>query len=344
MNDTITNSQVSEKFVWRRLEEPLRMFGRDMPDYTWLVILGVVLAVALFYVVWMYIKDSKGVGPIWATLLGALRLSVYAILAVVFLLPARQRSTTTSTEGRVVVVWDVSDSLQTSDQQPTGAPNEKLETRMERVIAMATTKDGAFIGDLLKKNPVSMYRLGSRLDSSRLLLNGEGMRLASVEATGRDEGKAQLLLEKPPLNEQFWGMWLMPNKPLDPEEAEALTERLKLSAARTSYELADKAIESAESDLERKQKQQERDKRRKELDDAELSARKVQQKAGPKSARVWELPEADLVRSAVARLHQVNEKARLEKVAGGTNLGDSLLGVLNREGGNRLQEIGRAHV
>src|SRR5262245_60072000 len=135
MNDTITSSQTTEKFVWRRLEEPLRMFGRDMPDYTWLVILGVVLAVALFYVVWMYIKDSRGVGPIWATLLGALRLGVYAILAIVFLLPARQRSTTTSTESRVVIVWDVSDSMQTSDQQPSGDPKEHLETRMERVIS-----------------------------------------------------------------------------------------------------------------------------------------------------------------------------------------------------------------
>ena len=38
----------------------------------------------------MYVKDSRGVGPCWATFLGLLRGAVYVILALVFLLPAWQ--------------------------------------------------------------------------------------------------------------------------------------------------------------------------------------------------------------------------------------------------------------
>src|SRR5262245_17430594 len=116
MNETLTTATgvtPYEQLVWRRLEEPLKAFGYDLPFQVWFVLLGVVLALALFYVIWMYIKDSQSVGPWWASLLGFLRTSVYAILAVVFLLPARQSYLETRTESKVIVVYDVSASMQT---------------------------------------------------------------------------------------------------------------------------------------------------------------------------------------------------------------------------------------
>jgi hypothetical protein len=70
MNETTAaataNSNEYQQFVWRRLEEPLRLAGTELPWQVWLVILGVVMAVAFFYVAWMYLKDSHGVGPWWA--------------------------------------------------------------------------------------------------------------------------------------------------------------------------------------------------------------------------------------------------------------------------------------
>src|SRR5262245_20777875 len=115
MNDTTPGATVeavaTEEFVWRRLTEPFKFFNYEWPSQVWVVLLAIILTVALVYVVWMYIKDSKTVGPWWATLLGFLRTCVYAILAVVFLLPAYQKYLITTTEGKILVVYDVSASM-----------------------------------------------------------------------------------------------------------------------------------------------------------------------------------------------------------------------------------------
>src|SRR5262245_11463852 len=114
MNDpaaAATSGTEYQQFVWRRLEEPLKLLNAELPWQVWLVLLGVVLAVAFFYVAWMYVKDSRGVGPFWAILLGLLRCSVYGILALVFLLPSRQTFLETRTESKVIVVLDVSGSM-----------------------------------------------------------------------------------------------------------------------------------------------------------------------------------------------------------------------------------------
>src|SRR5260370_39044938 len=100
MNDSVPTSAeptTQVEFVWQRLQEPLRVFGREAPYWSrpgeaWLVVLGVILLLALFYVCWMYIKDSRGVGLAWASILGLLRIAVYALLALVFLLPSKQYS------------------------------------------------------------------------------------------------------------------------------------------------------------------------------------------------------------------------------------------------------------
>ena len=150
-------------------KSPSASFNVDLPWQTWLVLLFGVLAVALFYVVWMYIKDSRGVGAVWASLLGFLRLSVYGILAVVFLLPANQSfvETRIRVQGRrcsstCPAAWHTSDELATDSEQ-------KLQTRMDRV-ADFLLKDGKanFLPGLEKKNPITAYRFGSKLDEEYL--------------------------------------------------------------------------------------------------------------------------------------------------------------------------------
>ena len=69
---------------------PLALIFR--PIASWLVILVPVMAVALFYVGMMYIKDARSVHPVWAIFLGLLRCCVYTMLAIVFMLPACQYS------------------------------------------------------------------------------------------------------------------------------------------------------------------------------------------------------------------------------------------------------------
>ena len=79
--------QVTE-FVFRRLADPLRIFSKELPPSVWLVILTFVLLLAFVFVGWMYLRDSRSIGIIWAMVLGLSRAMVYGLLAFAFLLPA----------------------------------------------------------------------------------------------------------------------------------------------------------------------------------------------------------------------------------------------------------------
>jgi len=258
-----------EEFVWRRLEEPLRVIGQDLPWQMWLIVLGVVLTVALFYVVWMYVKDSVSVGPWWASLLGLLRTSVYAILAVVFLLPARQSYVETRTEAKVLVVFDVSGSMATSDLLPMGTPNEKLTTRQEMVQEFLTERQVDFLARLEKKNPVTIYRLGSRLDDNYLhFAGGRVFTRQDKESPRKDEEGVVILPDPGKLPEEYWRSWLSPHIKVD--------------------------IPST-------------------------------------------LPEQEVAR--LSALSELNAKVISDGMTRGTNLGDSLLGVLTKEMNNRVQGV-----
>src|SRR4051812_3674910 len=127
------NVSYTTEFVWRRLVEPLHLGGWDLNPYVWLVILGFLLLAAFFYVGWMYIRDSRGIGPWWAIFLGLLRSAVYVILGLVFLLPAEQSWQQSQSRSKVVLLFDVSGSMGTIDDVPTGQSGQKLLTRQEKV-------------------------------------------------------------------------------------------------------------------------------------------------------------------------------------------------------------------
>src|SRR5438132_826177 len=131
-----TNTTQETQFVFRRLEEALRLFGQEAnPYWFWILVLLVVVGLGFTYVAWMYKRDSQSVGWLWATFLAVLRCSVYAILAVVFLLPAWQTWERTESHSKVVLAFDVSGSMGNKDDVPTETlPPEKLPTRQEKVI------------------------------------------------------------------------------------------------------------------------------------------------------------------------------------------------------------------
>src|SRR5947209_2657272 len=198
MNETAPASAESTRqaeFVWQRLQEPLRMFGWEAPYWNrpgevWLIVLGVVLMLALFYVCWMYIKDSRGVGLGWAGLLGMLRITVYGLLAIVFLLPSTQFSMATESRSKVVVLFDISGSMHISDEPP-GPPNAPPPvTRQDKVVEFLVNPDSNFFANLLRKNPVTVYRFGSRLDDDYLhLADGKVWTRKQREAAPREDGK-----------------------------------------------------------------------------------------------------------------------------------------------------------
>src|SRR5262245_17131396 len=109
MNDQGTKAE--SEFVFRRLTETFKVFARWLDGRWWLLILAVVLLVGIAFVAWMYVKDSRTVRWYWALPLALLRISVYLMLALMFLMPARQGYERTEKRSRVIILIDDSDSM-----------------------------------------------------------------------------------------------------------------------------------------------------------------------------------------------------------------------------------------
>jgi hypothetical protein len=186
MNDQGT--QVESEFVFRRLTETFKVFGREVDGRWWLLILAAVLFVGLAFVAWMYVKDSRTIRWYWAAPLALLRITVYLLLALMFLMPAKQGYERTEKHSRVIVVIDVSDSMaQVSDQPATGGA--KPVTRLARVMDFLSDDKVAFVKSILDKNPVYMYRFGTRLDEDSQILNkGDGGEAVPLHKVPRANG------------------------------------------------------------------------------------------------------------------------------------------------------------
>jgi hypothetical protein len=212
-NETTTTQET--QFIFRRLEEALRLFGRETdPHWFWVFILTVVLLAGFFYVGAMYRRDSRSVGVGWASFLAVLRCAVYALLAAVFLLPALQTWERTEFHSKVLILYDVSGSLGNRDDFPTETqPPDKLPTRQDKVIRFLTDDRFQFLPRLQDTNPVTAYRFGKRLDENFLAF---------------DSGKT--------LSASEWAEWLKPNPKapipdgLNDDEKNEFQKRLDLNA------------------------------------------------------------------------------------------------------------------
>jgi hypothetical protein len=131
----------------------------------WWLIVGSVMAVAFVYVALMYYRDSRSVGYAWASFLGVLRSIVYLLLAFVFLQPEWQKVATTQHPSEVIVVFDVSDSMNEVDDIPIeGQDLSTLLSRQDKVLKLLTADQNKFLKNLHKTNPVTVYRFGRGLD------------------------------------------------------------------------------------------------------------------------------------------------------------------------------------
>lgn len=136
--------------------------GAINPTLFWGIVLGFFGLGAVVYTVWMYIIDGKGVGWLWATFLGILRTTVYVVIALVFLLPALQTWDRTESYSRVLILLDLSGSMNVSDEvTPEGKPGR---TRMDYVLDLLTNEDGKFFKGLQEHNPVFVYGFGGTTD------------------------------------------------------------------------------------------------------------------------------------------------------------------------------------
>ena len=229
MNDA-NNTSTYQELVWRRLSEPLTIRGHDFPSWLWLVILSAVLLAGFVYIIWMYIKDSRGVGPWWAIFLGTLRACVYVLLAGVFLLPAKQTWEETRVMGKVLVLVDTSPSMtKVMDDIPSGKSDEKYLTRQDKVHAFLTKDGNKLLADLEAKNPVSLFRFASRLDENFMLFkDGRNWTREEWEKHTRNPEGSSEPSEPKPLPAEYLQAWLNPGTKVEPppEWSEDNRERL----------------------------------------------------------------------------------------------------------------------
>ncbi|MCE9568128.1 MAG: hypothetical protein K8U57_39500 [Planctomycetes bacterium] len=140
---------------------------------SWYIFTAAIFIVGAVYVALMYKKDNRTVRWYWAVKLAILRISVYALLCFVFLLPARQTWERTEKKSRVVVLVDISPSL-TRVSDDISRKGSKQKTRMDLLVELLSDKDVALIQKLLEQNPVAVYPFGTRLDeSSRMIERDE---------------------------------------------------------------------------------------------------------------------------------------------------------------------------
>ncbi|MCE9533951.1 MAG: hypothetical protein K8T89_22930, partial [Planctomycetes bacterium] len=168
---------------YKRLEDPFLVpnISKSLSNYTWVTggqyqgwywwyVLVPVLLIAAFFVAWMYIKDSKSISWYFSVPLALMRLTLYGLIAYMFLLPTVKETRVWKPKippmlqknSRVVVVLDVSESMSISDD-PLSASNRR--TRLQRVVELISDERLAFMKKLLENNPVYVYRFASQFDT-----------------------------------------------------------------------------------------------------------------------------------------------------------------------------------
>lgn len=169
MEDRAPDLVIYEKY-YKRLTDTLEISGKHYDGINWWFILIPILAVGAVFIIWMYVKDSKSIRWFYALPLGLMRATVYGLLAYMFLLPTLKETrvwqpiTPPSLEkrSRVVVLFDVSDSMANHTDDPSTQPTRK--TRLQKVLEMISDENAEFFKKLCENNPVYVYRFASNLD------------------------------------------------------------------------------------------------------------------------------------------------------------------------------------
>ncbi len=161
------------EIVFRRLSDAFPGVSPEAAATAWWALVIGVFAVGALFVIWMYTRDARTCRWYVAVPLAILRISVYALLAIAFLLPARQTWERSEKTSRVIIAVDVSPSLtQISDERASmGAP--KPATRLQKVLDFLTDENVNFLKTIIDVNPVYLYRFGARLDDESQLTNKE---------------------------------------------------------------------------------------------------------------------------------------------------------------------------
>ncbi len=277
----------------------------------WYVFTLTMLGLGSVFTVFMYIKDCRTAPWYLAMPLALLRIIVYTILCVVFLLPAMQTWEDTNKQSRVVILLDISPSVTDVTDETTGTTAKK---RIDLLIEFLTDEKVAFLKNLLEKNPVAVYSFGTRLDETPTMLGQREPSWSKAEWDAfrrydfkpfvlrglSDEGKEQVRVTREwgdGIGTADWGQtWFAIRPKLDIEAA-----RRQATIGSTNETELDKALDTHTW--------------LKKLSDADL----------------------DTLKKNLEKLDKRIDVAR--SITLGTNVPDSITAAINREGSNMVQGI-----
>ncbi|MCZ2343686.1 MAG: hypothetical protein LC104_18110 [Bacteroidales bacterium] len=156
----------------------LHLFGSQaeigpVEHAAWLFFVSGVLLFGLCFVVGGYLRDTQTIRWFWAVPLAGLRASVYVLLAGAFLLPAVQTWEKTEKRSRVVVILDISPSVTRISDDLSRDSTIKPKTRIEKLLDYLMDDKIDFLQRILEKNPVTVYRFGTRLDEESQVFSAE---------------------------------------------------------------------------------------------------------------------------------------------------------------------------
>lgn len=213
-----SDTRITTEHVFRRWTDPPELFGRpvseiriaDVALLDWvtpgiLVAFGVVVALAAMALVlrW-YRREGQTVGQKWAIFLATLRLLTIVVLFFVWLLPAIREVEVRERHSRIVLLFDVSESMHVSDTPPSEVPDLERPTRQDLVLRWLDPSNATaanpvavdFLARILARNPVTIYRFGARLDSNtRLTLPSLRDRLNQAKVESWDDLPAEVQQE-----------------------------------------------------------------------------------------------------------------------------------------------------
>jgi len=163
-------------------DEQVREFVlAGLPD-GWLRLASLILLAAMLYVVFRAYRAERrsGVSLPFRMVLGSLRAVVLILLALVWLEPVIATHLLRTTEAKVLVLVDVSESTQIADA---GGADGGRESRAARALSLVHGQDDAWLKRLAEKNRVALYHFGER---ARRAPTGEAAAVASAPATHTD--------------------------------------------------------------------------------------------------------------------------------------------------------------
>lgn len=141
-------------------------------------------ALLIMYAVWIYVRDTRAINPLWRVLLLALRLSVIAGLAVIILNPQERTQRMSQRPSRVAILIDTSLSMRFPQSVAEDGSSDAVATRASAVKALLN--DSPLLKDLRARHDVSLYTFDSRLEGPHQILKSLKAKQAMIGGAGRE--------------------------------------------------------------------------------------------------------------------------------------------------------------